>query len=646
MEKTFWKQSKFWALLLAALLVSALEVLTFFKIGFSYPFSMMFYAALVTIIGWKTLIKGVYALFALNLKSMHLLMLVAVSGAFYLGQYEEAAVVIVLFTLADFLEKVGVEKSKSALSSLLKEMPKKALLAMTEEVVDVDKLKLGERIRVKPGQIIPIDGNVVNGFSLVDESMITGEPIPQDKRLGDPVFAGTLNNQGALDIEVTKIYSDTSLSKIKEMTFQASKYKALSQTFIENFSAVYTPLIILLALIWVLLPVIWGSLDPKKHLYEALTLLVIACPCALVISTPIAIFSAIGNASKKGVLIKGGRFLEALAQLKVLAFDKTRTLTKGKPIVSEIIAFGALTKNELLACAAGIEKLSEHPLADSIVQAAKKENLSLHPVENFESFIGRGARADCMVCYDRHHCIGKLQFILEEHKVPDLVLKEIEKLQAKGLSVIVVSSHRQVKGLIALEDELREESAEIIKRLKKLEITSIMLTGDHELSAKYAAKKLGIDDVYSELLPEDKAGMIRKLMEKHKVIGMIGDGINDGPALATASVGISMAGLGSDTALEASSIVLLNDRLNLIPYLIQLGRRTVSMIRFNVLFAIIFKLAVVILALMGFANLALAILADVGVTLFVTLNSLRLLQDSLSLDPSGDSLVKSTTSNL
>lgn len=553
-------------------------------------------------------------------------MLIAVAGAFYLGEYEEAAVVIVLFSLAEHLEESGISKSKSALNSLLNQMPNKILLKESNQLVDVDKVRLNEIIRVKPGQMIPLDGKVVGGASLVDESTITGEPIPQDKRVGDLVYAGTLNSQGYLDITVLKEFQDTALAKIRQMTFQASKYKAETQRFIEKFSSYYTPSIMALALFWMIAMPLLFNKPFQQAFYQALNLLVIACPCALVISTPIAIFSAIGNASKKGILVKGGKFLEAIGQIKALALDKTRTLTLGKPYVSEIVAMGSRSKDSLLACAAGIEKLSEHPLAASIVEAAERQNLPFHEVENFESIAGKGAKADCLVCYDKSHCIGKLQFIMEEHVVPEKVLKAIDELQNQGKSVIVVSTGHEVEGVIALEDEIRSDSKQFVEELKQLRITPVMLTGDHEISARVVADKIGISDVRSELLPEDKGKSVQELIQKYQVVGMMGDGINDGPALALASVGISMAELGSDTALEAASIVLLNNHLLLVPYLVKLSRRTLSMIKFNTAFAITVKIIVVLLALLGAANLAMAIFADVGVTLLVIVNSLRLLK--------------------
>lgn len=624
MIRTLSQQSKLRWLIFSALLVSLLEFLTFFKLALPLGPAIVTYSLFILAVGYDTLLKGVRALFKLNFKSINLLMLIAVLGAFSLGQFEEAAVVIVLFSLAEHLEETGIAKSKSAFDSLMTQMPEKVLLKQNNHLVDVQNVSKGQIMIIKPGQMIPLDGQVIAGASFVDESTITGEPIPKDKRAGDAVYAGTLNSQGALEVEVTQTYQNTAIAKIKEMAFHASNYKAETQKFIEKFSSIYTPFVMLIALLLLIVPTVFLQTPFRDNLYYALSLLVIACPCALVISTPIAIFSAIGNASQKGILIKGGKFLEAIGQISVLAIDKTRTLTLGKPFVSDLITFGRNSKESLLACAAGIERLSEHPLAESIVNAAKEQNLAIHEVENFEGFVGRGARADCLVCNDSHHCIGKLQFILEEHTVPDQVIKVVERLQEEGKSVIVVSTHKEVEGIIALQDEIRPESKAFINQLKQLSITPVMLTGDHELPAQVVAAELGIDEIRAGLLPQDKALCVQELAKQYSVVGMVGDGINDAPALAAASVGITLAKLGSDLAMESASIVLLNDQLLLIPYLVQLGKKTLKMIQFNTFFAIAVKAVFIFLAILGRTNLALAILADVGVTLLVILNSLRL----------------------
>lgn len=621
-----WKDKKFQLLLAATVLVAVLEILSIIGLQFPPSIAIPFFLAMIVGIGHQTLIKGFEALLNFNFRSINLLMLLAVAGAFYLGKYEEAAVVIVLYTLAEKLEDIGIAKSKSALSALMSKMPKEVTIKGRETTIPTSDVNIGDIIQVKPGEMIALDGIVKEGFSSVDESTITGEPVPKDKGQGDAVFAGTLNTQGYLEIEVTKTEKNSAIAKIQELTFQATKTKADTQKFIEKFSQIYTPAVILIALSVVLIPTLFFNGNFDKWLLEGLSILVIACPCALVISTPISIYSAIGAASKLGVLIKGGRYLEAIGQIKAIALDKTRTLTIGRPYVTDIIAFGKNNDEDLISCAAGLETYSEHPLSESIVLAAQNRSVTPHSVENFQSVIGKGIKGDCLICQDKHHCIGKLEFILEEHHVPDEVIEKIDLLQNEGKTVVVVSTHKEIEGIIGLSDEIRPESKAFCDQLSLLGVDAWMLTGDHIAPARLVAKELGIKEVQASLLPEDKATVLKEMLDKYKTVAMVGDGINDAPALALSSVGITMSNLGSDTAIEAASIVILNDNLMLIPKMIELGRRALRIIRFNTFWAIAVKLVFIALAIAGHSNLVMAILADVGVTLFVIANSLRLLK--------------------
>lgn len=620
-----WKESKLQWLIFGSIFIGIFEFLSLAGIHLPKPLALPFFLTFTIAFGYQTIWHGLQALLALNFKSINFLMLIAVAGAFYLGEYPEGTIVIILFTLAERLEDLGIAKSQSALDSLINKMPKTVLVKGEIKAVDVANISIGTTILIKPGQMIPLDGIVRDGLSFVDESAITGEPIAQDKRPGDSIFAGSLNRQGFLEVEVIKTASDSTIEKIREMTFNAIQNKAKTQKFIEVFSQYYTPSVILLALFWTLFTWLVLKRPFDQGFADALALLVIACPCALVISTPISIFSAIGNASSSGALIKGGRYLEAIGQIKAMAIDKTRTLTVGEPVVTDVVPFDGHSKELLLSCAAGIEQLSEHPLAQSIVNAAVKEKLTPHSVENFESFVGKGAKADCLVCDDKHHCIGKLEFILEEHHVPQHFIDQIDSYQNQGKTVIAVSTHKSLEGIIALEDEIRPDSAQFIADLKNLGIHPVMLTGDHLNVAKSIAKKVGIDSIKADLLPQDKSQAIKELLQDYGIVAMFGDGVNDAPALALSNVGISMSNLGSDTAIEAASIVILNDRLKVIPFLIQLSRKTLKTIKTNITFALSIKIIFILLALLSLSNLALAIFADVGVTLIVILNSLRLM---------------------
>lgn len=623
-----WQDAKFRWLLLSVALVGVFEFLSL--AGWHLPplVGAPFFAAVILAVGWRTILNGLKALAKLNFKSINLLMVIAVAGAFYLGQYEEAAVVIVLFALGERLEEFGIQTSKSALQALVDRTPKTARVknegGMKE--IPIAEVAVGDLLIIKPSDMIALDAEVTSGSSSVDESTITGEPLPRDKHAGNQVFAGTLNLQGYLEARVTKLSTDTTLAKIINTTFAATKTKAETQKFIEKFSAYYTPTIIVIALLLAVVPTLFFSQPFEPWLREALTLLVIACPCALVISTPISIYAAIGNASARGALVKGGKYIEAIGRVRAIAMDKTRTLTYGRPKVTDVIPFGASTREHLLACAAGIESYSEHPLAQSIVEAARAENVTPHGVENFEAVLGKGVKADCVVCYDKHHCIGKLPFITEEHKVQEEIVARVDALQREGKTSMVISSDREVEGIIAVTDELKPESREAVAELTRLGIETVMLTGDNDAPALAVAAAVGIREVKAEMLPEDKAEAIKELTREYGAVAMVGDGVNDAPALALASVGVAMGAAGSDTAIEAASIAILNDRLELIPFLVRLGRRTVTTIKFNTLLAIATKLLFVGLAVTGTSSLALAIFADVGVTVLVIVNSLRLLR--------------------
>jgi len=623
-----WQDRKFLWLISSVAVVAVFEFLSL--AGWHLPTAVgaPFFAVVILAIGWQTIWKGLKALVKLNFRSINLLMVIAVIGAFILGEFEEAAVVIVLFTLGERLEKFGIASSKSALQSLIDRTPKTAVVkdehGQTREII-LAEIQIGDTLVIKPSEMIAMDASVVFGASSVDESTITGEPLPKDKRAGDTVFAGTLNVQGYLEARVLKLSKDTTLAKIIETTFAATKTKAETQKFIEKFSAFYTPTIIFIAILIIAVPTLIFGREFEFWFREALTLLVIACPCALVISTPISIYAAVGNASSRGALVKGGKYIEAIGQVKAVAMDKTRTLTYGKPKVTDVISFGETSREHLLACAAGIESYSEHPLAQAIVTAAYNEKLEIHRVENFQSILGKGAKADCVVCYDTHHCIGKLPFITEEHAVQDEIVEKVESLQRMGKTSIVISSHGGVEGVIALSDEIKIESKATIAELKSLGVATIMLTGDNHAPALSVARAVGITEVKAELLPERKADAIRELLQKYGAVAMVGDGVNDAPALALSSVGVAMGAAGSDTAIEAASIAILNDRLELIPYLIRLGRKTISTIKINTTLAVATKLVFIILAIFGLSSLAMAIFADVGVTVLVILNSLRLL---------------------
>lgn len=616
---------KFLFLLFAIAIVIALEVLSIIGIHIPMPYAPFVFAAFIFGIGYKVVWSGVKALFKLQFSNINLLMLIAVIGAFYLKEFPEAAVLVVLYVLGERLEDIGIENSKSALDELVSKAPKTAFVKSQNQNVPIDKIAVGTIIQVKPGEMIPLDGKIISGETTVDEAAITGEPIPKDKHTGDNLFAGTLNKNGFIEIETTKLSIDTTFSKIVRLTFEAASNKSETQKFIQQFAKYYTPVMLALSVLLFIIPVFVLHLDFNHWLQQAITLLVIACPCALVISTPVAIYAAIGNASAKGALVKGGKYLETLANIKAIALDKTRTITFGNPIVSDVIPLNGTSREELLACTAGAEIFSEHPLAQAIVDASRKEGFEPHKAEAFKSIMGKGATAKCLVCEDETIYVGKLDFIKEHQHTNSEAEKIVAELLAQGKTSVVVSFGNGVAGIIGLMDEIKPDSAAALKDIETLNIEPVMLTGDSEKAANYVAKQVGIKKIFGNMLPENKAEKIKELLQQYGKVAMVGDGINDAPALAQSTVGIAMGAAGSDTAIETANIALMNDKLSLIPFLIRLSQKTLRRIKFNTIGAIAVKLIFITLAFIGYSNLVFAIAADVGVTLIVILTSLRLM---------------------
>ena len=616
---------KFLFLLLAITIVVALEVLSIIGIHIPMPYAPFVFAVFILGIGYNVLWNGVKAIFKLQFSNINLLMLIAVVGAFYLKEFPEAAVLVVLYVLGERLEDIGIENSKSALDELVSKAPKTAFVKSENANVVIDKIAVGTIIQVKAGEMIPLDGKIVSGETLVDEAAITGEPIAKDKRTGDNLFAGTLNKNGFIEMETTKLAVDTTFSKIVRLTFEAAANKSETQKFIQQFAKYYTPVMLALSVFLFIIPVFILHLDLNHWLQQAITLLVIACPCALVISTPVAIYAAIGNASAKGALVKGGKYIEALASIKAIALDKTRTITFGNPIVSDIFPMNGTSREELLACTAGAEIFSEHPLAQAIVDASRKEGFEPHKTEAFKSVMGKGATAKCLICEDEKIYVGKLDFIQETQTIDNEAVKIVEQLSSQGKTSVVVSFGNGVAGIIGLMDEIKPDSEAALKELEALNIEPVMLTGDSEKAANYVAHQVGIEKIFGNMLPENKAEKIKELLQQYGKVAMVGDGINDAPALAQSTVGIAMGAAGSDTAIETANIALMNDKLSLIAFLIRLSKKTLQRIKLNTIGAIAVKLIFITLAFIGYSNLVFAIAADVGVTLIVILTSLRLM---------------------
>lgn len=555
--------------------------------------------------------------------SISLLVTVASTGALALGQIPEAAAVMFFFALAEAFEEFGESRSQKAVAALLDRSPKMARLKSGREV-PVERVKLGDILKIRPGDLIPLDGEVVDGKSAVDEAAITGESVPKEKFKGESVFAGTLNHNGYLEVKVTKVSSETTLAKIIKLVGEAQKSRPEMQEFLDRFASYYIPVAIGAALLVAIVPPLFFGGNFGVWLTKALILLVLACPDALVVSAPVAIAAAIGGASKRGVLIKGGRFLESLSKVKAIAFDKTKTLTVGVPKVAEVVPLHGADEATVIADAAGIEKFSSHPLAKAIEDYAATKGIQPHEMDKFENVAGRGSRANCLVCGDKEHAIGNLQHIGASTKTCEHVLPEVERMEAKGMTAVLVSEGSKVIGVIGITDELRPESKAVVAALKKLKITPVMLTGDNQRAADYIARLTGIDEAYGALLPDQKAEMIDRLQAKYHRAAMIGDGVNDAPSLARADVGIAMGGSGSDIAIETADITLMNDRLDTLPYLLHLSKKSFAVIKQNIYGSLAVKGAILLLGIAGIIGLSAAVAADAAMAILVVLNGLRL----------------------
>ncbi|OMP65638.1 heavy metal translocating P-type ATPase [Domibacillus epiphyticus] len=596
-----------------------------FTIGESSPATIAVFALSILI--------GGYDLFKVGLKNltrfefdMKTLMTVAIIGATIIGEWGEGAVVVFLFALSEALEGYSMDKARQSIRSLMDIAPDTAIIkrGKDEFEIAVEDIQVGDIMVIKPGQKVAMDGQVLRGQSSITQAAITGESIPVHKEIGDEVFAGSLNEDGFLEVRVTKLAEDTTIAKIIHLVEEAQAERAPSQQFVDKFAKYYTPSIMIIALLVSVIPPLFIGGDWAEWIYRGLAVLVVGCPCALVISTPVAIVTAIGNAAKNGVLIKGGIHLEETGRLKVIAFDKTGTLTEGKPEVTNIVSLSNMSENEVLAISAAIETFSQHPLASAILRKAAKKKAAAYTADDFQSFTGKGAKA---VINKTVYCIGSPKLFEEMLSIPPNVQNQINRLQSQGKTVMLVGTQEEIKGCIAVADQVRKSSLSIIQKLRKLGIEkTVMLTGDNKATGNAIGTQLGLSEVKAELMPKDKLECIKSLREQNGKVAMIGDGINDAPALASATVGIAMGGAGTDTALETADIALMADDLEKLPYTIALSRKTLIVIKQNIAFAFGLKLLALLLIIPGWLTLWLAIFADVGSTLLVVLNSLRLMK--------------------
>lgn len=576
--------------------------------------------------GWRIARRGFYAIRTLSL-DMNALMTVAVLGAMAIGEWAEAATVVFLFSFALLLETFSTGRARRAIRSLMDYTPATARVkrGVTEEIIPVQDVMIGEIIVIKPGDRIPLDGEVVNGHSAVNQSPITGESEPVEKAKGERVFAGSINMRGMLEVRVTATSEHTTLAHIIHLVEEAQSKKAPAQQFVDRFARVYTPAVILLALGVASVPPLFFGQPFSEWFYRALVLLVIACPCALVISTPITIVSALTNAARNGVLIKGGAYLEILASIRTFVFDKTGTLTEGSVRITDIVPLNSLSREDILTIAASLERYSEHHIAAAVMRTALEHDISFDSVsiDSFTSVTGRGVSG---VINGKRYAIGNHQFCEEEGKCSPRIHRELDRLEGEGKTVLILWSESEPISVIGVADQLRSNAHQAIEALHREGVNAIvMLTGDNEQTARAIARTLRIDAVRANLLPEDKLRAVTELKATSKV-AMIGDGINDAPALAAADVGIAMGTAGSDTAIETADIALMGDDLTKLAYLKRLSKKTVRIVKQNIILSIGIKLIFLALAVPGYATLWMAITADEGAALIVIANGLRLLR--------------------
>lgn len=624
-REPFWKQKENIKVYISAILL-AISWFLGEQYGEDHLLPTIGYAASILIGGYSLFIKGLKNLSRLKF-DMNTLMTIAILGAAIIGEWGEGATVVILFAISEALERYSMDKARQSIESLMDIAPKEALIRRGNEemMIHVDDIQVGDIMIVKPGQKLAMDGVVIKGTSTLNQAAITGESVPVTKTIDDEVFAGTLNEEGLLEVKVAKRVEDTTLSKIIHLVEEAQAERAPSQAFVDKFAKYYTPAIVILALLIAVAPPLLFGGDWSEWIYEGLAILVVGCPCALVVSTPVAVVTAIGNAARNGVLIKGGIHLEEAGALKAIAFDKTGTLTKGIPAVTDIVTYSG-NENELMTITAAIEKGSQHPLASAILKKAEENGLNLNSVsiDEFQSITGKGVKAKVN---NEIYYVGSPNLFEELHQtIESTIIEKITLMQTEGKTVMVLGTEKEILSLIAVADEMRESSKEVISKLNHMGVETVMLTGDNQRTATAIGKQVGVSDIKADLLPEDKLNFIKELRGKHQSVAMVGDGVNDAPALAASSVGVAMGGAGTDTALETADIALMSDDLSKLPYTIKLSRKALDIIKQNITFSLAIKLVALLLVIPGWLTLWIAIFADMGATLLVTLNSLRLLK--------------------
>ncbi|MDQ0671262.1 heavy metal translocating P-type ATPase [Pseudomonas sp. W2I6] len=613
-----------WPLAVSGVGALGAEVLHFTNAAPTWVIALV---ALISIFsgGLTTYKKGWIALKNLNL-NINALMSIAVTGAILIGQWPEAAMVMFLFTVAELIEAKSLDRARNAISGLMQMTPEQATVRQADGSwveQEVKVIELGAIVRVRPGERIGLDGEVTSGQSTIDQAPITGESLPIEKTVGDKVFAGTINQAGSLEYKVTAAANNSTLARIIHAVEQAQGARAPTQRFVDTFAKVYTPAVFIFALGVALIPPLFMGGVWFEWVYRALVLLVVACPCALVISTPVTIVSGLAAAARKGILIKGGVYLEGGYKLDYLALDKTGTITHGKPVQTDYLALFPNMEDSAPALAASLAGRSDHPVSLAIANAAVDKNLTVHTVDNFEALTGRGVKGEIN---GEIYYLGNHRLVEELNLCSPALEKKLFALEKQGKSVVLLLDKSGPLALFAVADTVKDTSREAIQQLHDLGIKTLMLTGDNTHTAKAIADQVGIDQAQGDLLPTDKLQAIEALYAKGHRVGMVGDGINDAPALARSEIGFAMAAAGTDTAIETADVALMDDDLRKIPAFIRLSRQTSSILKQNIALALVIKAIFLAVTFLGMATMWMAVFADMGVSLLVVFNGLRLLR--------------------
>lgn len=618
-------KTNWWPLAVAGITATLAEIMELLQLGNQWIVIALVIASIASG-GLTTYKKGWIALKNGNL-NINALMSIAVTGAMAIGSWPEAAMVMFLFTLAEVIEAKSLDRARNAIRGLLDLTPETATVQQADGswvLTDVKAIALGALVRVRPGERIALDGILISGNSAVNQAPITGESLPVDKIVGDEVFAGTINQTGSFEYKVTAEATHSTLARIIHAVEAAQGSRAPTQRFVDQFAKIYTPAVFLLAVLVAVLPPLLMAQSWQEWIYKALVMLVIACPCALVISTPVTIVSGLAAAARKGILIKGGAFLEAGRSMKVLAVDKTGTLTYGKPAQTDFFALSSNDKH-IHEIAISLAARSDHPVSLAIAHANQEQKNDLKTVDSFEAILGRGVKG---VIEGNLYYLGNHRLIEELGLCSDDIENRLLPLEQQGKTAVLLTNQTEVLAIIAVADTVRETSKQAIDELHQLGVTTIMLTGDNQHTAKAIGKQVGVDEIMGNLLPEDKLKIIDSRLKKdpNVKVGMVGDGINDAPALARASIGFAMGAAGTDTAIETADVALMDDDLRKIATFIRLSKSTALILTQNIVLALGIKAIFLVLTFTGQATMWMAVFADMGASLLVVANGLRLLR--------------------